>query len=251
MPETSHPFYSLLSDKDEVPSSEQLLPRSMSPRSSRSCSRTAFFWTTALNIVFLTSGILFFLEAPASGVISYYSQLFNLSSEEAMQYQGHPTAEITAAWDSITDDVRPMRIPMEMLPLVNTKDDGTLVKFSEEDGGGVMASIGVLHQLHCVVVPAEELRGHLGMLSNFQSQDTSSRLTPSFYHCVELLRQTISCAGDVTVLTYRWHGDKPHPNFDKIHQCRRFDDILDWALEHAVHIPASHILRNTTAIGSH
>lgn len=44
-----------------------------------------------------------------------------------------------------------MRIPVEMLPLVNTKDDETLIKFAEEDGGGVMASVGVLHQLHCVV----------------------------------------------------------------------------------------------------
>ncbi|PPQ96031.1 hypothetical protein CVT25_013893 [Psilocybe cyanescens] len=273
----------------------------MSPHPRRACSRNAIFWTTALNIVFLTAGVLFFLEgvrlqrnvesefisrvtsfcefycifcnnnrtnksiilAPASGVISYYPRLFNLSSEEAMHYQGHPTPEITAAWDRITDDgirsilylriscsVRPMRIPVEMLPLVNTKDDETLIKFAEEDGGGVMASVGVLHQLHCVnllrkatygeyykddrffTVPAEELRGHLD-------------------HCVELLRQTISCAGDVTVLTYRWHGDKPHPNFDKIHQCRRFDDILDWALEHAVHIPASHMVRNITAGGSH
>ncbi|KAH9477309.1 Cyclochlorotine biosynthesis protein O [Psilocybe cubensis] len=184
--------------------------------------------------------------APASGVINYYPRLFNLSSEESMLYQGHPTPEITAAWDKITDDVRPMRIPMEWLSLVNTEDNETLVKFSEEDGGGAMASVGVLHQLHCVnllrkatypmyykddrffTVPAEELRGHLD-------------------HCIELLRQTISCAGDVTVLTYRWKGDKPHPNFDKIHQCRRFDAIYNWAVQNAVHVPSDHIVRNKTS----
>lgn len=142
MTDTSYPVYSLLSDKDELPSSEQLLPSSMSPHPRRACSRNAIFWTTALNIVFLTAGVLFFLEgvrlqrnvesefisrvtsfcefycifcnnnrtnksiilAPASGVISYYPRLFNLSSEEAMHYQGHPTPEITAAWDRITDD---------------------------------------------------------------------------------------------------------------------------------------------------
>lgn len=60
---------------------------------------------------------------------------------------------------------------MEMLPLVNTKDDGTLVKFSEEDGGGVMASIGVLHQLHCVVGSLDiRYRRHLTCSSELASE---------------------------------------------------------------------------------
>lgn len=53
------------------------------------------------------------------------------------------------------------------------------------------------------------------------------------------------CAADVGVITYDWleGWDIPFPDFNTWHQCRNFDKILEWSIEHRVHIPKEHIRR--------
>lgn len=50
-------------------------------------------------------------------------------------------------------------------------------------------------------------------------------------HCVEILRQHIQCAGDVTPIAFYDVSTQitPLPDFSTTHKCRNFDSILDWA----------------------
>lgn len=102
-------------------------------------------------------------------MVKYSPFLFDLSSEKAMVYQGYPTPELDAAWENITDGgteatpvnilphlkftlVRPTRISERVLAQLGTTDpDPTMVRYPDHHGGGIMASLGVFHQLHCVV----------------------------------------------------------------------------------------------------
>lgn len=50
-------------------------------------------------------------------------------------------------------------------------------------------------------------------------------------HCVELLRNAVMCAGDVSVITYNWKKDQdfPEANFGSVtHACQKWDKIDEW-----------------------
>lgn len=52
-------------------------------------------------------------------------------------------------------------------------------------------------------------------------------------HCIDYLRQTIMCHGDMTpVHVHHWESvDRWSPDFESTHTCRNFDKLLHWSLE--------------------
>ena len=56
-------------------------------------------------------------------------------------------------------------------------------------------------------------------------------------HCVDSIRQSLTCNADTSVLTWNWnHGKQQHvPRASVAHVCKRFDKIQEWARAHAVH----------------
>ena len=50
-------------------------------------------------------------------------------------------------------------------------------------------------------------------------------------HCVEIIRQALVCAADVTPYTWIWNDE--HKSLQNListpHTCRNFDKILEWA----------------------
>lgn len=64
---------------------------------------------------------------------------------------------------------------------------------------------------------------------------------PQFSRCasgtdmtIDYLRQIITCHSDLVPITIRWDEItmRPQPEFEKVHQCRNFDKIKDWAAAH-------------------
>ena|ERR1700761_7478596 len=52
-------------------------------------------------------------------------------------------------------------------------------------------------------------------------------------HCIESIRQSLTCNADVTALNYRWLPNTKfmQPQLDSPHTCRNFDKIRDWAFD--------------------
>ncbi|KAJ6443651.1 Zn(2)-Cys(6) zinc finger domain protein [Purpureocillium lavendulum] len=106
------------------------------------------------------------------------------------------------------------------------------VEYGAANGGGYMATLEMFHQLHC-----------LNMLRKAVHHDYYKRMAPSangtyprnlmthLDHCVEIIRQVISCRGDVGLITFHWvEGNPvPYPDFNTWHQCRDHEEILAWA----------------------
>ena len=52
-------------------------------------------------------------------------------------------------------------------------------------------------------------------------------------HCVEILRQTLMCHGDMSLLTYNWvqGRDVPYPNFNTVHTCKKWETLTRWNMQ--------------------
>ncbi|KAG1838415.1 hypothetical protein C8R48DRAFT_742769 [Suillus tomentosus] len=160
--------------------------------------------------------------SPASGAVESTIIRFNGTLDFPSIYRGPPSPEIDAAWARIAHGVLPTRMSLEEILKAGEVDSPSKVKYPPEFGGGFMVSMEAPHQLHCLSI----VHVHLD-------------------HCIEMIRQNLMCNADVTMMTWDWiRGHKiPYPNFNTRHQCRNYEEILDWAVEHAVHIPRSAVTR--------
>lgn len=54
-------------------------------------------------------------------------------------------------------------------------------------------------------------------------------------HCIDYLRETIMCAGDLGVYMSFWVEDRdiPWPDFEVEHKCRSWESIVEYAKEAA------------------
>jgi len=171
---------------------------------------------------------------------------------------------------------------LEQLLRTGEKPSPSMVRYPDEYGGGYMASVEVIHQLHCIVScnagrlvdiyslpcricfaePAGVNMIILQVMNSMNPPKSSGAFIsvgilftarPKYYllvcsisdHCIEMLRQNLMCRGDVTMLTYDWVKgmDGPLPNFNTPHQCRNFEKILNWVDEHRVFLPKSKVVR--------
>jgi hypothetical protein len=65
--------------------------------------------------------------------------------------------------------------------------------------------------------------GNLWLLANLSTD-----------HCLEMLRMNLMCQSDVGLITFEMTDEGIWPDFSTWHTCRKFDNVLDWAMENAV-----------------
>lgn len=170
--------------------------------------------------------------SPADEAIEYRSMLFNGSVTHPSIFEGHPSAELDAAWDRITK-IRLIAVTDDDLSRSGKSAAPSMLKYKK--GGGYAAELQVVHELHC-----------LNMLRQATYPDSydHNETTPEVWrshldHCVEMLRQQIMCTGDVGLLVFHWvEGHvNPWPDYNTWHQCRDYEKILAWRDEHESHLP--------------
>jgi len=54
-----------------------------------------------------------------------------------------------------------------------------------------------------------------------------------FEHCLDYVRQALMCNADTTPVTHKFFkgADIFAPDFNTLHTCRNFDQLLEWSLE--------------------
>ncbi|KAG1842875.1 hypothetical protein DFJ58DRAFT_805530 [Suillus subalutaceus] len=170
------------------------------------------------------------LYSPVNEVIESIGIIrFNGTLDAPSIYRGSPSPEIDAAWDRISP--RLVRMTLEQLLRTGEKPSPAMARYPDEYGGGYMANVEVIHQLHCINMLR---RASWGDHDNSSGHDSQSRESFWRIHLVpqtiasRMLRQNIMCRGDVTMLTYDW-----------VEGCRNFDKVLNWLDERRVVIPKS------------
>ncbi|KAH7919152.1 hypothetical protein BV22DRAFT_1041177 [Leucogyrophana mollusca] len=186
------------------------------------------------------------LYSPANEAIESIGIIrFNGSLGAPSIYRGSPSPEVDAAWERVSHDSRPTRMTLEQLLRTGEEPLPFMAKYPDEYGGGYIATVEVIHQLHCLNMLRKVTWGEHYKHSDHSFDDTPEAFRTHVDHCIEMIRQNIMCRGDVTMITYDWvKGSKdPFPNFNVRHQCRNFDKVLDWVDAHRVFIPKSKFVR--------
>ena len=166
----------------------------------------------------------------------------------------------------------PSQPPSDTERILNSKDSNMRFSSAEMEAidpkraqqavalpdGGYFATLTVFHELHCLV--RETFRYHSD-LSKVEDQITDLTLQkrlhrymyPSSYfpnlsdqemednrfhneHCIDMLRQSVMCHGDISPVTMRWGQTQPIPlgNFSSPHECVNWAAINEWAKERSV-----------------
>ncbi|KAJ4155616.1 hypothetical protein LMH87_000853 [Akanthomyces muscarius] len=106
------------------------------------------------------------------------------------------------------------------------------VEYGQVNGGGHMATLEMFHQLHCLNMLRKAV--HSDYYEKIgQAGSRSDKMATHLDHCIEILRQVITCYGDTGLITYHWvQGNPvPYPDFSTWHQCRDPEEMLAWAKE--------------------
>ncbi|KAL7937842.1 tat pathway signal sequence [Trichoderma chlorosporum] len=160
-----------------------------------------------------------------------HDQRFNGSLFKRSAYSGPPTPGMDQTWSRFTEAGSSMlvKITEEDARASTSYPLDTAVHLNETQNMGYMASLGFFHQIHC-----------LNMLRKFIYLDYYKETEPGWYtqpylrghadHCVDMLRESIMCHGDTTLIVYHWIKGyvDPVPDFSTVHTCRNPEAILDW-----------------------
>ncbi|PQE26945.1 tat pathway signal sequence protein [Rutstroemia sp. NJR-2017a BVV2] len=195
--------------------------------------------------------------APNEKLLQRQQRTFTLSSS----WSGAPSNETDQAWKNLVeDDMGAFSISAKLFQQVNPSlETGVRVPYESKDK--YVATFDVVHKLHCLVsellqissplrylLPASELTL---MCQNLIRQSfypdrypdyqgfhghTSEEVQAHREHCIEQIRQSLMCSGDLSILTYNWvKGERmPKPNFKTVHACQNWDHMVGWARENSV-----------------
>ncbi|KAL8852519.1 MAG: hypothetical protein Q9221_002643 [Calogaya cf. arnoldii] len=187
-------------------------------------------------------------------------QRFDGSFATPNAYKGTPSPNIDAAWANITYEngfyaLRPpsrltlaltavggvINISEETLRAVNASREYS-VKLAPEIGGGYMASVEALHQLHCLNMLRQATYEDFYKDKAEPWQDSPQTLRYHLDHCIDNLRQKLMCDADAGILTYVWaKGHRmPFPDFSVQHKCRDFDALKNWVVDHQTYTTKDH-----------
>jgi len=163
-----------------------------------------------------------------------YYRRFDGSFATPNAFKGTPSPSIDEHWDSITyASGGVINISEETLRAVNASAEYS-VKLAPEIGGGYMASVEALHQLHCLNMLRQATYEDYYKDKAEPWRDSPQTLRFHLDHCIDNLRQKLMCDADAGILTYVWAKGHPapFPDFSVQHKCRDFNALKDWVTEH-------------------
>lgn len=77
-------------------------------------------------------------------------------------------------------------------------------------------------------------RMHVGKPCFFLKLQKTVRLITALDHCLDYLRQTVQCHGDLTPMVFSWSEDAGRvvADWKEPHTCRNFNRVRSWAEDH-------------------
>ncbi|EGP86900.1 uncharacterized protein MYCGRDRAFT_104764 [Zymoseptoria tritici IPO323] len=106
--------------------------------------------------------------------------------------------------------------------------------WQEPESGLYTAHVTVFHDLHCMNMIRKALRlEHYPELRSYDLQDHID-------HCVDVVRESLMCTGEMTLVPVRWSENRgaPNPDFAVPHTCRDYEALRTWSLARDATDPA-------------
>jgi len=101
------------------------------------------------------------------------------------------------------------------------------------DGEGYLGTLNVYHELHCL----KRIHQYMYLDSYFPDLTEHQRELNRLHneHCIDFLRMSVMCHGDVGLITYEWHQDSRIPVANATsHQCINWEKLDKWTKDRTV-----------------
>ncbi|KAI3325011.1 hypothetical protein HD806DRAFT_491733 [Xylariaceae sp. AK1471] len=168
--------------------------------------------------------------SPAVEALEYRDTTFTLEDkiQEKSRFTGRPSPELDQAWHDLLNAENIILEP-EVMRHYGREHIGVAVP----EGGGFLGTLNVYHELHCLK------RIHQFVYSDHYFADFTPRQHElnrlHNEHCIDFLRQSVMCHGDVGLITYEWHDDSLIPVANATsHQCVNWEKLDRWTKERTV-----------------
>ncbi|KAK4191062.1 hypothetical protein QBC35DRAFT_529392 [Podospora australis] len=175
------------------------------------------------------------LLEPDANAIEYEDVLFRGALHHTNIYKGKPNKKMDEAWAILTH-LNSSMVPREAVERVHKSPNA--VHYSKEEGGQYMIGVEVFHQMHCLnLLRMYTYREYYDLPENrpVEFTDPEDILRHHVDHCIDMLRQTLACQGDVGIITSNWvRGYTQYPDFSTWHKCRKLDKIVNWLDKHSL-----------------
>ncbi|KAM3497879.1 hypothetical protein MY10362_008783 [Beauveria mimosiformis] len=164
-------------------------------------------------------------SAPAKIAVEYQKQTISHKVFEESNFKGMPRPQVDDAWEHLLryNDIRVQKEDLEKANLES-------VPLNDEKGG-YFVTLDVYHTLHCV----NHIRKSY-YSDYYHNPNPVAQQREHFDHCIDLLRQTLMCHGDISMHPFEWiDGYRfPWPTERTEHQCRNWDKLVAWSKEHSI-----------------
>ncbi|KAI1488071.1 hypothetical protein F5X96DRAFT_647060 [Biscogniauxia mediterranea] len=99
-----------------------------------------------------------------------------------------------------------------------------------------VVGLDVFHVLHCVNMIRKLLHPEYYSESDMKDINQSHDDFNHIDHCIEYLRQSVTCSVDLTPIPFQWNDAQKlyKPSITGMHTCRNFEVVREWAKERAV-----------------
>ncbi|UPX18773.1 uncharacterized protein EKO05_0009064 [Ascochyta rabiei] len=168
--------------------------------------------------------------SPAADAIQYEDTIFKMEGfiQEGGEYAGRPTPKLDQAWHDLLN-AENIKIDTKYMKHYARENIGVAVP----EGGGFIGTLNVYHELHCLK------RIHQFMYPEYYFKDFSPRQHElnrmHNEHCIDFLRMSAMCHGDIGLITYEWHDNSLIPVANATsHQCVNWDKLDRWTKENTV-----------------
>ncbi|KAL1960637.1 hypothetical protein VTO42DRAFT_7216 [Malbranchea cinnamomea] len=159
--------------------------------------------------------------SPAHVAREFQAVKFDGALNTSNPWKGPPSDDLDKAWNEL----------FQLDPIAITSED---LKKIEKTGveipsrpGAYLAKLAVFHQLHCLDMVRRYVHNDYYRLDDSHS---SVSLIDHIDHCIDILRQVITCKADTTLITFRPRGLLDvDPDFEATHSCANFGRIHRWA----------------------
>ncbi|KAI0126716.1 hypothetical protein BJ170DRAFT_629692 [Xylariales sp. AK1849] len=143
-----------------------------------------------------------------------------------MRFKGLPRPELDDAWEGLLQYMN-IRVSGEEAERTNY----TSIELTD-GSGDLFAMPAVFHSLHCL----KSIRQYLFPESypdawEYMKPAELGGISKHMDHCIENLRQSLLCQGDMSPYRYEWQptNDMPKPFARMEHICVEWDKVMDWA----------------------
>ncbi|KAG8412277.1 hypothetical protein J3458_014465 [Metarhizium acridum] len=183
--------------------------------------------------------------SPMWEAVEFWEGNFANEFNSSTKYRGPPTLERERAWNDLWH-YHLIRVDAAGVAALNQTRAGrhAQVKGSDPANPQFGATIEVFHQLHCLNVlrqyswPMDKFDQSWGDLYPAMLQDPETGRT-HVDHCIEALRLSLMCAGDITPVLFLHDEASPlgvRADFNVHHKCRTFDKLVDYVKKNGVEL---------------